>query len=116
MQGIEIINQRTGDIITSQTRKANTWKKRLIGLLAHKELLPGEGMWLWPCKSVHTIGMRFPIDIIFLDKNNRVKKLDQEVKPYRICLAKKGSYSVLELPAGTLKKTEVKRGDKLLIK
>jgi uncharacterized membrane protein (UPF0127 family) len=116
MKNLQIINQRNGIQVATGAQMAQTWKQRLVGLLAHKELRQGQGMWLSPCKSVHTIGMRFPIDVIFLDKNNRIKKLDQAVKPYRICLAKKGAYSVLEVPAGTISKTELKRGDKLVIK
>ena len=110
-----IINQRNGNIVSLQTRIANTWIKRLVGLLPEKKLTAGDGLWIQPCNSIHTIGMRFPIDVVFLDENHRIKKLGKSIKPYRFCSSLKGTKSVLELPVGSILSAGLQRGDKLLV-
>ena len=67
-------------------------------------------MWIVPCEAVHTFFMKFPIDLIYLDRRHRVKKVRDSVPAWRIsgCLA---AHSVLELPAGTIRKTRTERGD-----
>lgn len=110
-----VINQRNGSIVCSHTRFADSWLKRLIGLLAESKLGNGHGLWLKPCASIHTIGMRFPIDVVFLDEENCVKKLASSLKPYRFCLSAKGTRSVLELPGGTISMAGICRGDQLLV-
>ena len=86
--------------------------KRSKGLLGRKELPPGEGMWIIPCEAVHTFFMQFPIDLIYLDRKLRVRKIRSNVKAWRIsaCLS---AHSVLELPAGTIQETQTQRGDLL---
>jgi len=115
MRNSTIINQRNGNIVSLQTRVANTWIKRLVGLLPEKKLNEGDGLWIQPCSSIHTIGMRFPIDVVFLDKNHRIKKLGKSVKPFRFCASLKGTKSVLELPVGSIVSAGLQRGDKLLM-
>jgi len=91
---------------------ANSGAKRNKGLLGRKLLTPGEGMWIVPCESVHTFFMQFPIDLIYLDREHRIRKLRSGVPPWRLsaCLS---AHSVLELPAGTINNTNTKPGDKL---
>ncbi len=108
-----VINIRNGKVITTHTRFADSWLKRLVGLLSERELGHGHGLWLIPCKSIHTIGMRFPIDVVFLDSNNRVQKLASSLKPYRLCRSAKGTQSVLELPTGTIVSTGLRHGDQI---
>ena len=110
-----VINQRNGNVVSSRTRYADSWLKRLVGLLTESELGNGQGLWLKPCTSIHTIGMRFAIDVVFLDEDNCVKKLANSLKPYRFCLSAKGTRSVLELPSGTISMAGICRGDKLLV-
>ena len=71
-------------------------------------------MWIIPCESVHTFFMQFPIDLIYLDKQLRVKKVRSSVKPWRIsaCLT---AHSILELPAGTIRDTRTRPNDALEI-
>ncbi|THD11393.1 hypothetical protein B1806_04260 [Metallibacterium scheffleri] len=57
--------------------------ERIRGLLGRPELGPGEALLLDPCKAVHTIGMRYPIDIVFLDADNRVVRIKPAMKPLR---------------------------------
>ena len=91
---------------------ADTSEKRRTGLLKHERLAPGEGLWIVPCESVHTFFMKFAIDLVYLDKQKKVKKIRHAVGPWRMsaCFS---AHSVLELPAGTLKETGTEPGDEL---
>jgi uncharacterized protein len=100
--------------VGSRVEVAGSNVKRSKGLLGRNGLLPGEGMWIIPCEAIHTFFMRFPIDLIYLDKKLRVKKVRSSVKAWRIsaCLR---AHSVLELPAGTVQESGTDRGDLLEI-
>jgi uncharacterized membrane protein (UPF0127 family) len=85
---------------------------RRKGLLGRSGLLAGEGLWIVPCESVHTFGMKFPIDLVYLDRNKKVKKVRHSVPPWRLsaCLT---AHSVVELASGTIQMTKTRPGDKL---
>jgi uncharacterized protein len=91
---------------------ADYGSRRRKGLLGRGMLAAGEGLWIVPCEAVHTFGMRFPIDLIYLDRNQRVKKVRHEVRPWRVsaCLS---AHSVLELASGSIRRTQTKPGDRL---
>jgi uncharacterized protein len=93
---------------------ANDSRSRRKGLLGRNGLAPGEGLWIVPCESVHTWGMRFPIDVVYLDRKNRVRKLRRDMAPWRIsmCLLAR---SVLEFPAGTIARTLTQPGDQFVL-
>jgi uncharacterized membrane protein (UPF0127 family) len=93
---------------------ADTSATRNVGLLKYKGLNPGEGLWIVPCQSVHTFFMKFPIDLVYLDKRRLVRKVRNAVPPWRIsgCF---WAHSVLELPAGIVAETETRPGDQLSI-
>ena len=93
---------------------ADTSRKRRVGLLKHERLEPGEGLWISPCESVHTFFMKFPIDLVYLDKQRKVRKVRSAVPAWRLsaCLT---AHSILELPAGTVEKTGTRPGDELSI-
>ena len=93
---------------------ADTFATRLVGLLSRKALAEHEAMLIVPCKSIHTIGMRFTIDVIFLDKENKVLGMSSNVKPYRLRWAPKGTFSVLEVSDGNVNKTGIHLDDQLL--
>jgi hypothetical protein len=98
--------------VADSAQVANTSQRRRKGLLGVPTLEAGEGLWISPCESVHTCGMRFPIDLIYLDRKRRVRKIRASVVPWRIsmCLL---AHSVLELPAGTIDRTQTRPGDQL---
>ena len=107
--------------ITNLTRKtelgdsidlADTSAKRRTGLLKHERLAPGEGLWIVPCESVHTFFMKFHIDLVYLGKDRKVRKVRHAVKPWRMsaCLR---AHSILELPAGAAEKSGTQAGDEL---
>jgi uncharacterized membrane protein (UPF0127 family) len=93
---------------------ADRGPKRRKGLLGRDGLAAGEGLWIVPCEAVHTFAMRFPIDLVYLDRKHRVVKVRHAVVPGRIsgCLR---AHSVLELPSGTALNAQVHPGDMLEI-
>lgn len=88
--------------------------KRSKGLLGRTSLPAGGGLWIAPCESVHMFGMRFSIDLIYVDRALRVKKVTDTIRPWRIsaCLT---AHSVFELPAGIVRSTGTRPGDQLAI-
>ena len=91
---------------------ADTSQKRTVGLLKHKELPPGEGLWIVPCEGVHTFFMKFAIDLVYIDKKQVVRKIVPNVGPWRLsmCLP---AHSIVELPAGTIAPGSTCKGDQL---
>jgi uncharacterized membrane protein (UPF0127 family) len=105
-------NQTRETILAEAADVADTSAKRRTGLLKHTRLEPGEGLWIIPCESVHTFFMKFAIDLVYLDKNRKVRKVRHALGPWRLsaCLSAR---SVLELPAGTVARTGTVAGDEL---
>lgn len=99
-------------MLADSAEVADTSAKRRKGLLGRDHLPDGHGLWIVPCESIHTFGMKFPIDVVYLDRKHRVKKICSAVPPWRmsICLLAR---SVVELPAGIISKTNTQPGDLL---
>jgi len=104
-------SQRNKTLIPNGLRTSNIWD-RLRGLLGRKQLNEEQGLWISPCPSVHTIGMRYPIDVVFLDRRGEVKKISHNLKPMKFssCV---GAYSVLELTEGMAEKLQIAPGMEL---
>ena len=107
-------NHTRDTVLAHAVEVADTSAKRRTGLLKHEKLEPGEGLWIVPCESVHTFFMKFPIDLLYLDRHHKVRKARSAVRPWRLsaCLL---AHSVLELPAGTVKQSGTQAGDELVI-
>ncbi|MGE0821051.1 MAG: DUF192 domain-containing protein [Candidatus Binatia bacterium] len=101
--------------LATTVRKADSFFTRLVGLLRRQSLGPEEALWLIPSKGVHTIGMKFPIDVVFLDRNHRVIATICEMQPRRMSRIHFSAQSVLELPRGVIKKSSTTVGDQLEI-
>jgi len=71
---LRIRNQSRDTLVADRADIADTSAKRRTGLLKHTGLEPGEGLWIAPCEAVHTIGMKFPIDVLFLDKKKKCSR------------------------------------------
>jgi uncharacterized membrane protein (UPF0127 family) len=110
-----IINLTKQTWLATKVRKADNFLTRLVGLLKRTHLGPEEALWLMPSKGIHTIGMKFPIDVLFLNRNHQVLGLMSGMLPYRVSAVHLRSYSVLELPNGTIKKSQTEVGDQLEI-
>ena len=106
-------NTRTGKELSVDVKVADTLFTRMKGLLGKKELPQGEALWIKPCFSVHTFFMKFPIDIIFLSKNNHVIAVVKDLTPNRLTRLYPQAFSVLELPIGTINASNTAIGDKI---
>ena len=106
-------NITRGTLIGSAIDSAETSAARRTGLLKHSSLDEGGGLWIVPCESVHTFFMKFPIDLVYLDRQHRVRSVVRGLVPWRIsaCLA---AHSILELPIGTVDRTNTQRGDQIV--
>jgi uncharacterized membrane protein (UPF0127 family) len=107
---LRIRNTTKNTVLATAADVADTSLKRNIGLLKHKSLPAGEGLLITPCEGVHSIGMKFPIDVLFLNRKRQVVKVRATMVPFRIALCL-SAHSVLELPAGTAAATTTVRGD-----
>lgn len=109
---VAIWNVTRNTKIADRVEIAGSNVKRSKGLLGRKGLEPGGGMWIVPCEAVHTFFMRFSIDLIYLDKKCRVRKIRSAVPAWRLsaCLS---AHSVLELPVGTIIESRTEQGDLL---
>ena len=107
-----LVNATKKTSVCNHCHFANSVLKRMVGLLNRKALAAGEGLLLDRCYGIHTIGMRFPIDVLFLDKELRVMRAVQALPPLRTCLVKRAVY-VLELPVGAIQASQTETGDQI---
>ncbi|GIW21844.1 MAG: hypothetical protein KatS3mg068_0851 [Candidatus Sericytochromatia bacterium] len=110
---LQIINTRNNKVIGSNIILGNTLLLRLIGLIGKKELKEDEGILLTPCNSIHMMFMKIPLDIIFLDSENKIIKVIENIKPWKISPIVLKAKSVLELPINSIKKNDLQINDKL---
>lgn len=108
-----LIRNKTRDLLLAyKAGIANTSSLRRRGLLKHQHLNPGDGLWLVPCEAVHTFGMKFPIDVLYLSRAKKVLKIESCLPKRRISVHLR-AHSVLELPAGMAAATGTAVGDEL---
>lgn len=106
-------NRTRGSLIAADVKVANEYLSRLVGLLGQSRSWSNgdRALWIIPSRGIHTIGMRFPIDVLFLDRGRTVVHLYKNLEPWRVSKVIMGARSVLELPAGTIAKTKTQIGD-----
>jgi uncharacterized membrane protein (UPF0127 family) len=109
---LRIRNQSRDTVVADRADIADTSAKRRTGLLKHTGLEPGEGLWIAPCEAVHTVGMKFAIDVLFLDKKKKVLKVKPAMPQWRMAISL-FAHSVLELPSGRAAETQTAAGDQL---
>lgn len=97
------------------TKVADTHLSRLRGLIGRRRLGPNEGLWLAPCQGIHTIGLYFPIDVVYLGLGGEVVHLVENVSPFRITPFRRNAHSVLELPVRTIYESQTHVGDQVVI-
>ena len=105
-----LCNGETGEIIVPRLEVAYTVWQRVIGLIGRASLADDEALWLHPCNSIHTLGVRFSIDVLFLDAQGRVLQMRYGLQPCRICWPIWKAKTVVELPAGTLARSVIALG------
>jgi len=99
-------------VVAAHCEVADTNRTRLVGLLGRDSLDESAGLWIVPCNSVHTWFMRFPLDLVFLDREQTVVRIASETPPFRVRVASRAR-SVLELPAGRAAAVGLLEGDRL---
>ena len=103
--------------LATRLRLADTHWSRFVGLMgtAAADFRSGQGLWIVPSHGVHTLAMRFPIDVVYLDRSGVVIYMQRQLKPWRLAPVRRKAVSVLELPANTLDTTGTSLGDELEI-
>ena len=96
---------------------ADTHWTRLRGLLglSASDFRNGYGLWIVPCRGVHTLGMGFPIDVVYLDRAMTVVHIQRDLQPWRFSPIRMQAASVLELPCRTAAETRTEVGDRIEI-
>lgn len=109
---MRITNVTKNAVLADDMRQATTFFTRLRGLLGTDYLPPGSALLIRPCNSVHTFGMKYSLDIVFMNNDNQVIAIKQNMPPGRVAISGRSKF-VLELPAGTLASTRTDAGDYL---
>lgn len=113
MPTVRVVDLRSGAILAERAEWSGSLWQRFRGLMFRRSLDEGAALVLAPCNSIHMLFMRFPIDVLFLDRDNRATKLTHRLKPYRVAFGTRRTHSAIELPAGTLDRLEIQVGDEL---
>ena len=109
-----LVNARSAQTIASDVELAVTRAERRRGLLGKEGLDASAGLMISPCWAIHTTFMRFPIDVVFLDRGGRAVRIVRDLAPWRIAIAPRAQ-AVVELPAGRLRTRDVRIGDELYL-
>jgi uncharacterized protein len=114
---VYIYNKTRETFVATEATVADSYLRRLVGLLGKTKRWAqlGRGLWIVPSRGVHTIGMMFPIDLIFLSKEKQVVHVEEHLRPFRISAVSLKATSVLELPAHTVFRTGTQVGDRMEI-
>jgi uncharacterized membrane protein (UPF0127 family) len=112
---IRLVNESKGTVVATRMRVADNLWSRFWGLMGRRALADGEALLLRPCSSIHTMFMRFPIDVVFIDEGNEVVKVVSNLRPFRLTMAPGSAQSVLELDAGAAAQAKVEPGDLLVM-
>lgn len=110
-----LVNARTDALVSTSVEVADTRRTRRRGLLGRASLDPAAALLITPCFSVHTVFMRFPIDVAFVDREGRAVRLVRALQPWRLAAAL-GAHAAIELAAGRLDACGVRVGDRLLLR
>lgn len=112
---VSVHNRTRNALLGDRIKVAETSLSRMVGLLGQRGLEPGAGMIIFPSQAVHTVAMRFAIDVIFVDRNWRVVRLRPAMVPYRLTGICWRARCVLELPVGVISQTSTCVGDQLSV-
>jgi hypothetical protein len=114
---VYVYNQTRETFVATEVTVANNHILRLVGLLGKtaRWAQPGKGLWIVPCRGIHTLGMMFPIDLVFLNREKQVIHIEEYMRPFRISRVLRKAASVLELPVHTIYRSGTREGDRLEI-
>jgi uncharacterized membrane protein (UPF0127 family) len=110
---LKALNLTRQTCLAGRVRVADSFFSRAVGVLGRSSLDADEGVWISPCRGIHTIGMRCSLDVVFLDAQNRAVKVVTGLTPFRVCWGGKDARSVLELAVGTIERSLTRAGDRI---
>jgi uncharacterized membrane protein (UPF0127 family) len=110
-----IVNLTSNKDLATRARLADSFVTRLAGLLFSPPLQPGEGLVLQPCSSIHMFGMKFALDVVFIDKQSRVVGVVESIAPGQMSKYFPTAHACFELPPGTISDTKTKLGDQVQV-
>jgi uncharacterized membrane protein (UPF0127 family) len=109
------IRTEDGAVVCDRCEVARGPIHRMRGLLGRASLPPGQGLLMPHTPSVHMFFMRFPIDVVFLDREQRITRIAHDLRPWRIASGGRGAKSALELSAGAAAEAALAPGAKLVV-
>ncbi len=109
---MKLVLKANQQILCSQIRVANSFAKRVVGLIGTKQLNQ-EGLFIPGCNWIHTFFMSIPIDVVYVDHQGGIRKIDHQIKPWRLGKPVWSATDVVELPAGFAELKALKIGDTL---
>ena len=104
-RNLQLVNAETTDVILSELQLANTFWQRFCGWQFRQKVHVNEGLLIAPCRSIHTFFMRFPIDVLALDREGNVLQTAKIVPPWRTFLGPKNTFAIVEAASGALSDT-----------
>lgn len=110
-----IKNMEIDGVIFSKVINADSFFKRLKGLMFTKEISRDSSIIIRPCGQIHTFFMNYNIDVLYLNKDNVILDMDENLAPWRIGKRVKGAVSVVELQSGKVKRSNIKVGQAIEI-
>ena len=110
---MRLVNRRNGAVLAERVERATGAWERMRGLLGRHDLPQGDALAIEPCTSIHTFFMAFAIDAAFLDRNGKVIRALSDLRPFRTTRIYPSAAQVVELPAGTLARTDTRPGDQV---
>ena len=117
VRSVCVYNKTRETFVATEAAVADDYFRRLIGLLGKTSNWAklGRGIWIVPSRGVHSIGMLFPIDLVFLSKDKKVVHVEEHFRPFRVSRVSLRTASVLELPTHTIYRSGTRVGDTLEI-
>lgn len=115
MKRVRVINRTKNTVVAEEAQVAKSAWARFVGLWGRRGLAPDHGLLITPCSSIHSFFMLFTFDAIFLGRDGVVVKAVPTIRPFWLALGGQGARDVLELPKGTITRTNTAVGDQLII-
>lgn len=113
---VRVDNIARGTTLAVRCRVASSARDRTVGLLGTKELPAGHGLLIERSPSIHMFFMRYAIDVVFVDAQQRVRHVVENLRPWRIVAWARGARDCIELPTGTIARTQTAVGDRLALR
>lgn len=110
---MRIVNCTRESVLAENYEIADNFIKRFLGLMGKEELPSKGGLLIVPCNSIHMFFMKIPLDVVFINRSNKIVYLLENIKPWQVSRLVREACAVIELPAGTIAATGTMVGDML---